>query len=91
MLLILVGMVACEKEDDASTAFIDAARALFADKDAIGGLQGMASAFMQSDAGKQVVKSTFSMFANIQLYSAVERWNHVNCILVLYIYIYIYL
>lgn len=73
MILILIGLVASEKDDDASSAFIDAARALFADKDAVGGLQGMASAFMQSDAGKQVAKSTFSVFANKQLCVPVAR------------------
>ncbi|XP_012265259.2 uncharacterized protein LOC105691392 isoform X2 [Athalia rosae] len=55
--LLCVGLASCtaeSAESDAATAFVEAARALFNDKEAIGGLQGMASAFMQSGAGKQV-------------------------------------
>lgn len=47
----------CQKdngETDVTSAFVEAAQALFNDKDAVGGLQGMASAFMQSGAGQQV-------------------------------------
>ena len=58
ILLVLFGLAICEKEEDtdASDAFMEAAQALFAstNNDAIGGLQGVATAFMQSEAGKQV-------------------------------------
>ena len=60
ILLALIGFVACEdKNDDTDTsnAFMEAAQALFADKDAVGGLQNIASKFMESDAGKQVDSS----------------------------------
>lgn len=52
--LALFGLVYCQKDDDTSTVFIEAAQALFENKEAIGGLQGVARAFMQSDTGKQV-------------------------------------
>jgi hypothetical protein len=54
--LIFFGFVFCENEDDTSTAFMEAAQALFENKEAIGGLQGVARAFMESDTGKQVIK-----------------------------------
>ncbi|XP_023289404.1 uncharacterized protein LOC105701497 [Orussus abietinus] len=56
VLLCLVGTITCEKEEegDTSSAFLEAAQVLFSNKDAVGGLQGVANAFMQSDAGKQV-------------------------------------
>lgn len=58
ILLVLFGFTFCEKEEntDASDAFMEAAKALFSgsNNDGIGGLQGVANAFMQSDAGKQV-------------------------------------
>lgn len=58
ILLFLFGLACCQKEEDtdASDAFMEAAQALFsgANNNDIGGLQDVASAFMQSDAGKQV-------------------------------------
>ncbi|XP_046610947.1 uncharacterized protein LOC124300677 isoform X1 [Neodiprion virginianus] len=53
---LCAGLVSCEEdtEGDAAAALVEAARALFNDKETVGGLQGMASAFMQSGAGKQV-------------------------------------
>lgn len=58
--LLIFGVVFCkESEDDGDTAaaFIEAAKSLFADnKDTLGGLRGAASAFAQSDSGKQVTK-----------------------------------
>lgn len=54
ILLALSGFVFCEPEDDTSTVFMEAAQALFENKEAIGGLQSVARAFMQPDGGKQV-------------------------------------
>lgn len=58
LFIVLFGVTFGEKENkaDASEAFMEAARALFSgsNNDAIGGFQGVANAFMQSDAGKQV-------------------------------------
>ncbi|XP_014207126.1 uncharacterized protein LOC106638481 [Copidosoma floridanum] len=56
ILLALSGFACCENEDDTSTAFMEAAQALLDNKEAIGGLQGVARAFMQSDTGKQMGK-----------------------------------
>lgn len=55
----LFGFVLCDNEEDTSTMFMEAAQALFENKQAINGLQGVAKAFMQSDTGKQVSKQTF--------------------------------
>lgn len=54
ILLAFFGLVYCQNDDDTSTVFMEAAQALFENKEAIGGLQGVARAFMQSDTGKQV-------------------------------------
>ncbi|KAJ8686757.1 hypothetical protein QAD02_022551 [Eretmocerus hayati] len=51
LVFILFGLAFCENQDDTSTAFMEAAKALFENKQAIDGLQGVASAFMQSDSG----------------------------------------
>ena len=55
ILLALSTCALCENEDDTTNAFMEAAQALFENKEAIGGLQGVANAFMQSDTGKQVL------------------------------------
>ncbi|XP_015585363.1 uncharacterized protein LOC107263061 [Cephus cinctus] len=55
ILLLFVGLVACKNDEgDAANAFMEAAEALFNDKEAMTGLHNMASAFMESDAGKQI-------------------------------------
>lgn len=54
IVLGLFGFVICNNEEDTSTMFMEAAQALFENKQAINGLQGVAKAFMQSDTGKQV-------------------------------------
>ena len=56
ILLILLGLGNCEKheDEDASTVFLEAAKSFFANKDNVNGLQGLASAFVQSTAGRQV-------------------------------------
>ncbi|KZC14971.1 PREDICTED: uncharacterized protein LOC107193098 [Dufourea novaeangliae] len=55
ILLLLVGLANCEKhvEEDASAVFLEAAKSFFANKDSMNGLQGLASAFVQPDTGKQ--------------------------------------
>lgn len=57
ILLILLGLGNCEKheDEDASTVFLEAAKSFFANKDNVNGLQGLASAFVQSNAGRQVL------------------------------------
>ena len=78
IILVTFGLTCCEKEEDASDAFMEAAQALFsgANNDAIGGLQGVASAFMQSDAGKQVhklnylYKKSFLALINLSFFSS---------------------
>lgn len=57
LLFLLLAVGRCETEDerdDMSTAFIEAAKSFLTDRDAVGGLQNVASAFVQSDVGKQV-------------------------------------
>nr|XP_050864758.1 uncharacterized protein LOC127070612 isoform X2 [Vespula vulgaris] len=53
-LLLAVGRCETEDERDISSAFIEAAKAFFTDRDAVGGLQNVANAFVQSDVGKQI-------------------------------------
>ncbi|XP_043247949.1 uncharacterized protein LOC122394857 [Colletes gigas] len=55
ILLVLFGLASCDdrEEEDASTIFLEAAKSFFSNKDNINGIQGLASAFVQSDAGKQ--------------------------------------
>ncbi|XP_054006528.1 uncharacterized protein LOC128891214 [Hylaeus anthracinus] len=55
ILLILVGLASCDDHDaeDASTIFLEAAKSFFSNKDNVDGIRGMASAFVQPDAGKQ--------------------------------------
>lgn len=56
--LLIFGIVFGKESDDegdTAAAFIEAAKSLFAEnKDTLGGLRGAASAFAQSDSGKQV-------------------------------------
>lgn len=58
LLFLLLAVGRCETEDerddDMSSAFIEAAKSFLTDRDAVGGLQNVASAFVQSDVGKQV-------------------------------------
>ncbi|XP_014230721.1 uncharacterized protein LOC106655049 [Trichogramma pretiosum] len=55
-LLVFLAIASCvigQHEDDTTNAFMEAASALLENQEAIGGLQGVAKAFMQSDGGKQ--------------------------------------
>ncbi|XP_035739648.1 uncharacterized protein LOC118449319 isoform X1 [Vespa mandarinia] len=53
-LLLAVGRCETEDEHDMSSAFIEAAKSFLTNRDAVGGLQNVASAFVQSDVGKQI-------------------------------------
>ncbi|XP_076376749.1 uncharacterized protein LOC143259218 [Megalopta genalis] len=55
LLIALAGAASCEKheEEDASAVFLEAAKSFFSNKDGMSGLQGLASAFVQPDTGKQ--------------------------------------
>ncbi|XP_015179153.1 PREDICTED: uncharacterized protein LOC107067825 [Polistes dominula] len=59
-LFFLLAVGRCETDDnnhDMSSAFIEAAKTFLTDKDAVGGLKNAASAFVQSDVGKQISDS----------------------------------
>ncbi|XP_076295091.1 uncharacterized protein LOC143216149 [Lasioglossum baleicum] len=55
LVTLLVAAASCEKqeEEDASAVFLEAAKSFFSNKDGMNGLQGLANAFVQPDAGKQ--------------------------------------
>ncbi|KAI4503723.1 hypothetical protein M0802_001126 [Mischocyttarus mexicanus] len=60
-LFLLLAVVRCETttedDHDMSSAFIEAAKTFLTDKDAVGGLKNAASAFVESDVGKQISDS----------------------------------
>ncbi|XP_076235577.1 uncharacterized protein LOC143179979 [Calliopsis andreniformis] len=55
VLLVLFSLANCkvEEDEDTSTVFLEAAKSFFTNKDSINGLQGLASAFVQSNMGRQ--------------------------------------
>lgn len=65
--MLCAAFASCEEsaESDAASAFVEAAKALFNDKEAVGGLKGIASAFMQSGAGRQVNDAVSGVDGNI--------------------------
>lgn len=76
LIVLCAGLVACKETDDsdAAAAFVQAAQALFNDKETVGGIQGMANAFMQSGAGKQAsIQKSDSPDEITPLYTSVSR------------------